>query len=206
MKSLYAVLFFFAAITSGMAQTITTTTGNCSPIVTDNSAAVKIECTGVDPAFQKQVVDLLNELLKKQIDPQTVTKRLDEIAKGVEDLNVKSVDASRGIISIYQFNGAKLEKYGNRTISTGGPELATFQEIQNLYNQADWRALAEKCDAQIVKTPEWLTPYLYSGVAHGKLGEKAIAIEKLEFVVKHAGSDPSYVDAARNLAILKAGN
>jgi len=49
----------------------------------------------------------------------------------------------------------------------------------------------------------WLTPYLFSGIAHANLGEIKQAMERLQFVIARAGDDPNYRDASRILDSLR---
>ena len=66
-----------------------------SPIVTSNLAAVTIECKGMSEQPQKQLVDILNSILQKQLDPAAVMAKLDDIASGAGELKSKSIDAER---------------------------------------------------------------------------------------------------------------
>lgn len=78
-----------------------------------------------------------------------------------------------------------------------GEELTTFQEMGRLYDQEDWAALRDLCEQQRKKTPKWLTPSLYAGVAYARLGEVEKAIERLDYVIKEAGDNSDYDDARR---------
>ncbi|MDP8212124.1 MAG: hypothetical protein P9X22_02385 [Candidatus Zapsychrus exili] len=60
------------------------------------------------------------------------------------------------------------------------------------------------CEKQIEKTPEWLTPYLYLGVACANLGQNEKAIRNLEHVEQEAVGDAQYSDAERILKYLKS--
>jgi hypothetical protein len=93
-------------------QASNTTTGACSPIVSQNSGPVTIECSGISEDVQRQLTEVLNSILQKQLDPAAVMSKLDEIAKGVGDLKEKAFDAERGILTTYEFNGAKREQAG----------------------------------------------------------------------------------------------
>jgi hypothetical protein len=133
-----------------------------------------------------------------------LTAELQSVTERAAELTVKAEDAERGISDIYEFNGARRQRNGGRMGLILGEELAVFQTIQKLNNEHAWRELRDVCEAQIKKTPNWLTPHLYSGVANANLGDLAQAEERLQFVVGNAGSDPSYADASRLLAQIKA--
>jgi hypothetical protein len=106
----------------------------------------------------------------------------------------------------YDFNGAR------RTIQSGiasvgvGEEWTVFQKLVQLEKTKDWKELHDTCEDQIKKTPEWLTPYLFSGVAYVNLGERAKGIERLEYVKKKAGGNPDYAAADRLLNQLQPKN
>jgi hypothetical protein len=58
--------------------------------------------------------------------------KLDDIGKGVEDLRNRSTAAERGIISIYDFNGARRTGRPGVMSLEVGPEIATFQKMREL--------------------------------------------------------------------------
>jgi hypothetical protein len=153
-------------------------------------------------AVQRQLLDLLNAIIEKQIDPAAVMGKLDEIAKGVDGLKQKSLDSARGVISIYDFNGARRVQSAGRISVTVGPEIDRFRQMVQLHDAAKWAELVTLCEREITSTPEWLTPYLYAGVAYANLGDRQKAIAKLSHVVEQAGRDPAYQDAERLLRAL----
>ena len=64
--------------------------------------------------------------------------------------------------------------------------------------------LAEISEKQINERPEWLTPYLFAGVAYAKMGQRDIAIRKLQYVSEKSAGLKEYADADRFLKILNA--
>jgi hypothetical protein len=130
--------------------------------------------------------------LAKQLDPDLVMAKLDEIGKHVKKI-------SRGVVSGYDFNGAKGEQRPGATIVTAGDEVGVFQKMLNLHNRHQWKELLEISEGQIRKTPDWLTPYLFSGIANANLGNKEAAIERLTLVKDEAAGNPDYGDAERIL-------
>jgi hypothetical protein len=145
------------------AQTNNTTTGACSPIVTQNRGPVTIECQGVPEALQRQLVDILNSILQKQLDPTAVMSKLDEIAKGMGDLKKNSFDAERGLLLTYDFNGIRREQRPGAMTASDGPETVAFQKMRELATAKLWVQLAELCEAQIISAPKWLAPYYFAG-------------------------------------------
>ena len=103
----------------------------------------------------------------------------------------------------YDFNGVKHVKQGHSFRAISGDECELFLQIQDLERQRDWEAVRDLCEAQIEKTPEWLTPYLCSGVALANLGQPGEAIRRLEYVEKAAAGNPLYAAATRVLTQLR---
>lgn len=103
----------------------------------------------------------------------------------------------------YEFNGVKHSVKGSTTKAVVGHELSVFAHLRELETKRDWVSLSESSEDQIVKTPDWLTPYLFSGIASANLGHKEEAIERLEYVVKNASGQDEYSDADRILKMLK---
>jgi hypothetical protein len=102
-------------------------------------------------------------------------------------------------IYTFDFNGGRRTQEPGKMEVVAGEEYSTFQTIVGLEKNKDWSALLNICEEQIKKTPEWLTPYLFSGVAHINLGERAKGIERLSYVREHAGGNTAYAAADRIL-------
>jgi hypothetical protein len=193
-----------AATTYGArSQTSNSTTGACSPIILNNSETVTIECKGISQETQMQMLEILNSIIKRQLDPAAVMSKLDEIGKGVDKLKGSAVDAARGVISIYDFNGIKRVQIAGRTEVSAGREATTFGGMVKLIQGKQWSELADVCEREITKTPEWLTPFLFAGIAYANLGRRDLALTRLEHVVERAGSDPAYKDAQRFIDALR---
>ena len=103
----------------------------------------------------------------------------------------------------YDFNGVKHIQQGHNFRAITGDEFAIFQELQELERQRNWAEVRDLCEAQIQRTPEWLTPYLCAGVAHANLGQEKKAILRLEYVEKMAAGNPDYSAATRILKELR---
>jgi hypothetical protein len=110
---------------------------------------------------------------------------------------------SRKSIVTYDFDGVKHVEQGHRFRAIAGEECEVFQRLQELEKQHDWPAVRDLCEAQIEKTPEWLTPYLCAGVAHANLGQRKEAIFRLQHVEKLADDNPLYSAATRILNQLR---
>jgi hypothetical protein len=103
----------------------------------------------------------------------------------------------------YDFDGVKHVQQGHSFRAVTGDEHEMFLELQELERQQNWPAVRDLCEAQIEKTPEWLTPYLCAGVAHANLGRAKEAMRRLEHVERLAGDNPMYSAAARILQQLR---
>ncbi len=114
----------------------------------------------------------------------------------IKELEVKAKKAARGIVSTYDFNGAKREMNAGSINVVGGEEVAIFRQMVELERNKAYSELIVLCEGQTEKTPEWLTPYLYLGVAYANTGNRDKALSNLEHVVAEAPEDPAYAEAA----------
>lgn len=115
----------------------------------------------------------------------------------IKQLEIGAKKASRGISSTYDFNGAKRVTTGPGHVSVViGEEFTIFQGMVQLEKAKNYEELVKVCDEQIQKTPDWLTPYLFAGIAYANLGDKEKAIMKLEYVLEMAPGDPAYAQAS----------
>lgn len=103
----------------------------------------------------------------------------------------------------YEFNGVKHIQEGNSSTAILGAEMTIFEKLLDLQKERDWPTLRNVCEEQIKKSPEWLTPYLFAGVAYANLGDREQAINRLEYVDKQAAGNSQYSDAARLLEVLR---
>ncbi len=91
---------------------------------------------------------------------------------------------------------------GNMILTTT-PEMSAFQKIVELEKQKNYLDLITICEKQIKKTPEWLTPYLFLGIAYANMNNKEKAIELFNYVLKNAPDDPNYAQANDFLKMLR---
>jgi hypothetical protein len=107
------------------------------------------------------------------------------------------------VVDRYDFNGAKRVQSGGASSVTAGAEFGVFQRLVELEKSKDYPEIIRVAEAQIARTPEWLTPYLFLGVAFANTGKRSDAIKYLEFVVKQSAGDPQYKEATDFLAKLR---
>jgi hypothetical protein len=163
------------------------TSGPCSSATTGSNNNFTIDC-GIGKEKGQKMLSILNRILTKQLDPNLVMAKLEEIGKDVKK-------PSRGIYSQYEFNGLKHEQSSGECTTIVGEEVGVFQNMTSLFREQRWKELLSLSEDQIKKTPAWLTPYLFSGVANANLGNKSAAIERLKFVQEEAAGDPNYSEA-----------
>ena len=151
---------------------------------------------GKDTLLQ-QNQELKSEIGRYQTD-------LNEKEKTIQELEKQAKKAMRGISSTYDFNGAKriTTRPGHISLEVG-PEVEIFKKINELEKQRNYPELKNICEQQIIKTPEWLTPYLYLGLAYANMDNKEKAIEMFEYVLNNAPDDPAYAQAKEFLKKLK---
>src|SRR4030088_2387828 len=92
---------FCQDITTGQAQT----SGPCSPAVSGDNNQFRINCQGISDKLGSQFVVLLNQIAQKQLDPEKVMAKLDEIEKGINAIG-KQVNPNATKIT-YTKNGVK---------------------------------------------------------------------------------------------------
>jgi hypothetical protein len=161
----------------------------------------KIEKQGEEINSQKSVVLFQSKIIDEQNYKVIIlSNNLKEMQKRADELTLRAQNAERGISDTYDFNGAHRKNMGGGRIDLAvGEETAVFQNMIKLQEEKKWAALREICETQISKTPNWLTPYLFSGIAYANLGDFSKAEIRLQFVVEKAGNDPHYTDASRLL-------
>jgi hypothetical protein len=168
-------VFLFLLVIEAIGQNPSTVTqeaksSQCSNIVA-LAGDVKIDCTSLTPAQQKLVESipgLLHKILVNQLDPNTVTTKLDEILK-----EVRRIDPSGPVVS-YTTNGYKrVARSGqiSMMIDDNLPTCKVFQQMETANANRDWQSLASLADQAIKETPEWLTPYEFRVVAYVNLGK-----------------------------------
>jgi uncharacterized membrane protein YciS (DUF1049 family) len=158
-----------------------------------------------DVRNQKSVSDNQSIIIKRQEEALT---RLDDDLKAERLKSAELVlkrEADRVVSDNLDYGGVHHLSAGDGTQRMSvGSEQAVFETIQRLYALKDWVQLRLICESEIKVTPQWLTPYMFSGVASANLHDYPSAIDRLQHVVAEAGEDPHYSDAPRLLADVKA--
>jgi hypothetical protein len=96
--TLSLVLLVFGLLSSAAEQGGTTgtasTSGGCSPAITGNNNQVAISCSGMSKEQAAKVSALLNEISRRQIDPQKLMDELGEISSKIPKLRGVLIPAS----------------------------------------------------------------------------------------------------------------
>jgi tetratricopeptide (TPR) repeat protein len=173
-------------------------------IVAFSTIGVTVFQSRTDKDKDKKIDELLkqnNDLSLKIDNYQNDLKTKEE---KIKDLQVQAKKSSRGITSTFDFNGTKRDTTAGSVTAIAGDEFSVFQRILLLEKESKFVELKNLCEAQIKKTPNWFTPYLYLGVAYANLGNKEKAISNLEYVIENTPGDPNYAQAKTLLDQLKA--
>lgn len=122
----------------------------------------------------------------------------------IERLKTEAIKASRGVVSTWDFNGVRREGRAGVMNAIMGEEVAIFEELVRLERGGEHARIVELATTQIRKTPDWLTPYLFRGIAYARLGKLQEAKADLEHVVRNSAGDKAYAEAGIALQQLKA--
>ena len=141
--------------------------------------------------------DLLTRIGAYQADLQVKQQEIEALKKD-------SARAKRGVISQWDFNGARREESAGRTSVSVGDETIVFGQFLDLERLHKFQELLALAESQLSKTPDWLTPRLYRGVALANLGRLDEAKRDLQTVLETAAGDSAYSAAAEILRQIEA--
>lgn len=148
-------------------------------------------------ALSGEVDDLRGRVTSLQTD-------LGVARDSVRELEAKADASARGITSAYDFNGdIRQTSPGKVTLHSGG-KSAQFAMIVDLHNKHRWHDLLAACETEMSATPDWLTPYMFAGVANANLGDVDEAQRLWSHVQQKAAGDPAYAAVDELLSKLGA--
>jgi len=84
-------------------------------------------------------------------------------------------------------------------------EMSVIDRLQSLLATRDYAGLEQAASEQIEKNREWMTPYVYLGVASRHLGKRQKALQNFVYVVENGADDPAYDQAERALKLMTTG-
>lgn len=113
----------------------------------------------------------------------------------IDNLKLEAARSRRGLISVWDFNGARREGTAGSMSVTVGDEFGVFKQLSRLEQERKFAEIVPVATKQIAKTPDWLTPYLFRGEAYANLGELQKAVVDLRHVVNSAAGDSAYIRA-----------
>jgi len=149
---------------------------SCSNIVA-LTGNVNVNCSTLTPAQLRaiqKIPDLVKEILENKTEAQAILAKLDEI---LQHLNPNAA------VKTYNCYGwARIVSPGASSMFVNKSEDETFryEKLSSLNNQKKFNELLTECRVQIKTAPEWLTPYLFSGLAYIGLGDRTKAKEMLD--------------------------
>jgi len=122
------------------------TTGPCSPAVTGSYNQFTINCQGITKRQGEDFLRILNKILKNELDPSEVLKRLDDIQKGIEEIRARtppgyaSLPDSTKEALVTRLTGR------NYTVSARtqnpSPEVIDFATtLLNIFHYAGWNTI-----------------------------------------------------------------
>jgi hypothetical protein len=156
----------------------------------------------LDKAKGQKIDSLLSGNQRLEQGNRELLGRIDiyqkDLASKQEEINTLKFEATRsrrGLVSVWDFNGARREGSAASTNVTAGEEFGVFQELGRLEQEKKFAEIVAIATKQITKNPDWLTPYLFRGAAYANLGELQKAAVDLRHVVSSAGGDPAYAQA-----------
>jgi len=118
-----------AQTTTGKAET----TGACSPAVSGNNNQVSINCQDVSKDQAARITSILNRILAKQIDPDAVMLKLDELEKLISQY-VKNTTPPQGLPTVTRVPNPPTGLVGAIDGDWGLAARQMAAEITNLLN------------------------------------------------------------------------
>ena len=105
----------------------------------------------------------------------------------------------------YDFYGIRLQNGRREQKHDVGREWLAYGRMEKAALARSWDELAVLCEEEMKRTPEWLTPYYFAGIAYANKGETERARVLLDHVRKLGQSDPLYSDAGKLLRAMEEG-
>lgn len=105
----------------------------------------------------------------------------------------------------YDFYGIRLQNGRREQKHDVGREWLAYGRMEKAALARSWDELAVLCEEEMNRTPEWLTPYYFAGIAYANKGETERARVLLDHVRKLGQSDPLYGDAGKLLSAMEEG-
>jgi hypothetical protein len=106
-------------------------------------------------------------------------------------INNPPVNPNAAVIT-YTFEGHRRERTSGGSGITVGAEEVAFKKLLDLQGKHDWGALVIFCEEQRKKTPEWITPIAFEGLAYGKMNNGAQAVAYFKLADEQIAGNPDY--------------
>jgi len=168
---------------------------NCANIVA-LAGDVKINCSSLTPEQKKmlgRIPNLLNQLLVKQLDPDVVMPKLEEILEAARS----GKNPYKPVVT-YEPSGLK-HIISPGVFNSDEKLLSVGASADVLMKAEDWKGLINLADTAHSTDPDWFSlDYMY-GIAKLHLCQKSRAVEALTKFVSETTDAPNY-GAQRNTA------
>jgi hypothetical protein len=152
--------------------------GSCSPANTGNNNQFTINC-GIGQAQGKKLIDILNKILTRQLDPDAVLSKLDEIKSDLDELKRKSTETVVGA------------KTGDVVVQPGG--VASFGQQGGITAQ------------QVNITPKKPARHIPADI-HGEMVRLLAQAPGLVFIQAFVGDTEAYQFADEIRSVFKSAN
>lgn len=135
---LIALLLFSIALCGQQQSGPAATKGTCSPANTGNNNVFNITCQGISEKLGVQLVNLLNQISKNQIDADAIMKKLDGCLSATADRHLTQEQKASLIASLVPFRGHKISIVSVLGDKEGKAFAADFVEV---FRKAEWTGL-----------------------------------------------------------------
>ena len=123
-------------------------------------------------------LDPFVELATARYPGSAVEDALASLLSEIKELQADALRARRGITVTYDYTGYQRTTGPGKI--TGDPgRTSIYPQIKKLHDEEKWSELIALCQEEMRNAPEWLTPYLFAGVAYANLGNRREAIKLL---------------------------
>jgi hypothetical protein len=172
--------------------------GQCNNVVAQG--AVTLNCSGLNDAEAKVLLNLSRRILAEikkdnHVDADALYARLDQCVALAADARSRAMEATRGVIKTYSFDGTFVRtenRVTNHIDMRRDPPIPEFEKMKTLQTEGKWEELIKLSEPLMKEKPEWLTPYVLAAVGYAKTGRAQKALELLVFVRDQAGANPEY--------------
>jgi hypothetical protein len=119
--------------------------------------------------------------------------------KKIASLEREALKSKQNKISTFLFSGQRVEGYGSSLKTIRGSEVKVYERLIRLEQERNFGEIIDLATSQIEKTPKWLTPYLFRGIAYYNTQEIDKAVADLKYVKQRSAGHSDYAKAQQIL-------